>query len=603
MFPIAGSLPRQAIKMFRHGIQLLKHRLSLPQFRLLCCVIVSVLVAVMTVGLKVFVFYLEQISFSSVPYKAWFWYPPLLCLTGIGISSFLILQVFKENFLKGNDKVVYAIAKKMANLPFSEMYSPLITSGITIGLGGSAGLESPIVAAGAAIGSNTGRAACLLRKDKALLIACGITAGISTAFSAPVAGVLFAVEALMIDISVSSFIPLLLAGAIGSLVAQLVLGDKILLSFVNMQPFRYANMPLYVLLGLLSGLTALYYARTYEWVEGKFAKIPSATARWLTGSLLLGCLIVLFPPLFGDGYQLIKALADTGELPPTAKSFIYPHSQYQGIVLLLILCMLLLKVFATSFTLLGGGNGGSFAPSLFIGGILGYLLGKVCLLMGLAGIPLANFIVAGMAGMLSGVFFAPLTAIFLSAELTNGYSLFIPLMVVSAISFGVVRYFEPLSMEMKKLKHNTALNPLDRDRFLLSRMDLGSFVRHDFPVLHITDGLGRIALELQHHNHYVFAVTDSDGLYQGVVFFNDVKDELLMGTSLEGEDMAIGQWMTQIKPLHDRDNVYEALGRFEQDKTDVQEWPIVDRDNRWLGFVSKVDILNQYRNEIINNSF
>lgn len=600
MNPIA--FPQKIIRNFRHGIHLLKKNVSVVQFRWLTCVIVSIEVAIATVALKLFVFYLERLSFSNIHSRAWLWYPPLLCLIGIGISSFLIIRVFRKNFLKGNDKIVYAIAKKNANLPFSEMYSPLITSGITIGLGGSAGLESPIVAAGAAIGSNTGRIAFLNKREKTLLIACGITAGISTAFSAPVAGVLFAVEVLMIDISVSSFIPLLLAGAIGSLVGQVLLGEKILLSFINMRPFAYVNTPFYILLGILSGMTALYYARVFEWVENRFHRLHSPSVRWLVGSLLLGCLIILFPPLFGDGYQMIKTLADTGELPPSARSFLFPTGQYPWVTLLLISVLLLFKVFATSFTVLGGGNGGSFAPSLFIGGLLGFILGKACLLIGFQDIPLANFIVAGMAGMLSGLFFAPLTAIFLSAELTNGYSLFIPLMIVSAISFGIVRYFEPLSMEMKKLKNETDLNPLDRDLFLLSRMNLSHFIHNDFPTLSPTDSLKKI-VECSHKNYYaVFAVTDINNHYIGTLYFNDIKYEQLTEISLQNS-ITIGTLTTPVIPLKEHETVSDALNKFEDGNQAHLFLPVVNDKGEWIGFVYKPEILEQYRKEIIDNSY
>ncbi|QES89164.1 chloride channel protein [Rhizosphaericola mali] len=586
----------------RYIILLLKKKLSAPQFLLLSCVIVGLVVACATVALKIFVYHLEEFFFVDVKVSQRFWYPPLVCLVGIGLTNILIIKIFKKNFLKGNDTIVYAIAKQNANLPFSEMYSPLITSGITVSMGGSAGLESPIVAAGAAIGSNIGRVAYLSKKDKTLLIACGIAAGISTAFSAPVAGVLFAVEVLAIDISIASFIPLLIAGALGSIMSQVLLGENILLSFISMRPFDYSNLHFYILLGVICGMVSLYYARVFEWMEHQFAKVKSPYLKWLTGSILLGILIIFFPPLFGEGYQFIKGLANTHTLAESTRPFYLTYTDNKWILFATIVVIGLLKVFATGLTLLGGGNGGSFAPSLFIGGLMGYILGQFCILTGQVDVPMANFIVAGMAGMLSGMFFAPLTAIFLSAELTNGYSLFIPLMLVAAISFCVVRYFEPLSMEMKKLKIRTSLNPLDKDHFLLSKLELVSFINGNFPHFFETDIIQDILPKIEESDQYIFAVVDKDMKYKGVLFFNTIK-HALFESAPENKQITVEHLMTKIQPLHYKHLLSDALERFEDGKSHTMYLPIIDTDNVWLGFVSKMDILSQYRKEVIGNSY
>ena len=585
----------------RYSTLFLKRRLSERQFLLISCILVGASASLAAVILKLFAFHIEQTFFAHAKWGEVLWYQSLMPIVGIGVSSLLVVKFFKKNFLKGNDKIVYAIAKSSSDLPFSQIYSHIITSGITVGLGGSAGMESPMVAAGAAIGSNYGRANFLPYKEKTLLLACGIASGISSAFSAPIAGVLFALEVLMIDITITSFIPLIISAATGALIAKIILGGEILLSFHNIQPFNYKNVFIYVLIGLATGISALYYARVYEWLEHRFAKLTTPLRKWMVGAGLLAVLIFFFPPLFGEGYQIIKSLAENNSMGK--HSFLVAHVNNEWILLAFMVVMILLKVFATAFTIQGGGNGGSFAPSLFIGALIGFIVAKVCVIAGYQDVPYANFIVVGMAGMLSGLFFAPLTAIFLSAEITNGYSLFIPLMIVAAISFFVVKSFEPLSMEMKKLSLHTKLNPSNKDSFLLSKLELRLLINKHYPSFNINATYKEIMIVLRSTDKDVYAVVDDDKKLSGVIYLNDLKSIFLGEENVEQKYITAGDLMSKPPTLSIDDDIESALSKFEQLSTSTFTLPVIDKDGKWVGFIVKSAILDKYREEIIRVSY
>jgi len=575
-------------------ILFIKRKTNPKQFLLIMCVLASIFSAMSAVLLKWMVFHIEQAFFDENPYSVFPGFRSLTPIIGIGVSSFLILKVYKKNFVKGNDAIIYSMIKKHSNLPFSAMYSPLVTSSITVALGGSAGLESPLVASGSAIGSNLGRIAFLSQKDKTLLIGCGAAAAISTAFSAPIAGVLFSLEVLIIDLSLAALIPLLLAAIIGTLLSTVLLGDEVLLSFDNLQPFDYGRLPYYIVIGLLAGAASVYYTKMFHRLEAKFAQIHSATGKWLLGSLLLGALIFLFPQLFGDGYLFIKSITKNDnvvELP------FYMQFTQNGWLLFAFTCLLLLfKVFATGFTVLGGGNGGSFAPSLFVGALVGFVVVKVSeLAFGQTDLPVANFIVAGMGGVLSGIFYAPLTAIFLSAELTNGYPLFVPLMIVSATSYLFAKSFYPLSMELAKVKHKTMLHNFNRDHFLLSAMSLDRFVEIDYPSFDENMSIEKISEKIKMTTKMSYAILDKDRMYVGILTLNDLKN-VLIGMEQDWHEAPVKDVMHKLEPLVISNSLATVLERF--NNSELNEFPVVDDNGKWLGFVQEKHILELYRKEI-----
>lgn len=581
-------------RSIRRLVLFVKSKTNAKQFLLIMCVLVSLFSALAAVLLKWMVFHIEEAFFDENPYAVFPGFKSFTPLIGIGVSAFLILKVYKKNFIKGNDAIIHSMIKQNSNLPFSAMYSPLVTSSITVGLGGSAGLESPLVASGSAIGSNFGRIAFLNKKDKTLLIGCGAAAAISTAFSAPIAGVLFALEVLIIDLSLAALIPLLIAAIIGTLLSTILLGNAVLLSFDNLKPFDYNRLPYYIIIGILCGLSSVYYTKIFIIMEEKFAKLHSATGKWLLGSIALGILIFVFPPLFGDGYLFIKSITKNDRVIDLPFNL---GLTKDGWWLFAYTCLLLLfKVFATGFTVLGGGNGGSFAPSLFIGALVGFIVAKVCELgFGQTDLPVANFIVAGMAGVLSGIFYAPLTAIFLSAELTNGYPLFVPLMIVSAISYLLAKSFNSLSMELQKVKHHTMLDNFNRDHFLLSSMSLKSFVDKDYPSFDEDLSVEIVSDKIKETTRMSYAILDKENNYVGFLTLNDLKN-ILIGDDKNWQDFLVKDVMQKLVPFVITDSLATVLDRF--NNSELNEFPVVDETGKWLGFVQEKYILELYRREI-----
>lgn len=451
------DLSARAVKILRwheYLISFFQQYLNEKQFVTISGVLIGITSALAAILLKAMVFYIHALLFteSNIGKISPYIYSsfPLL---GILVTTWIVQRYFGGNLGGGNAAIIFSIKKKESRLPGKLMYSHLITSAITVGTGGSTGLETPIVTTGAAIGSNYGKTYKVGPEERTLMIASGVAAGIAATFNAPIAGVLFAVEVLISEITIVAFIPILIAAASGAILSKIILNEEILLNFSNMAPFNYHNVPFYILLGLLSGVIAVYYIRTSLRIERIFRRVKQRfyVQRAIIGGILLGILILLFPPLFGEGYESIKTLAGNHAEDILKGSVVVGNLQDPVMMIIVLTFVLLLKVVATSITLGSGGNGGNFAPSLFTGAYLGYIFAGLINLTGIFNLPPGNFTVVAMAGMLSGVFHAPLTAIFLIAEITGGYDLMVPLMIVSAISFGVSRYLFTYALDGLKL--------------------------------------------------------------------------------------------------------------------------------------------------------
>lgn len=386
------------------------------------------------------------------------------------------------------------------------MYSHVFTSALTVGFGGSAGLESPIVSTGSAIGSNFARTYKMSYKERTLLLAAGAAGGIAGAFNAPIAGVLFALEVILVDISISAFIPLLIAAASGALLSKIILHESSLLFFKLKLPFDYNNVPFYILLGLLAGITSLYYVNFFDKIESRFSKIKSGFRKWLIGGISLAFLFALFPSLFGEGYESIKALSEFRTDDLFKNSLLHNVVNNKWTLLIFISLTLLLKAIAAGITLGSGGNGGNFAPSLFVGAYLGFAFAFFLTLIGFDNIPISNFTIVAMAGILSGVFHAPLTAIFLIAEITGGYELIIPLMIVASISYVIVKRFHPESLDVRRLKDKGTIVSDNKDTSILSKIDTKEMIETDFATIHFKSTLRDIVETIKHSKRNTFPV-------------------------------------------------------------------------------------------------
>ncbi|HEY1037989.1 MAG TPA: chloride channel protein [Bacteroidia bacterium] len=566
------------------------------QFIIFSSIMVGISAGIAAVILKIFVFSIREYIVNGFFLKYDFKYLYLvLPLLGIG-ATVLIVRYFLPNKLnRGNTAILFAIAKKSSFLPFHQMYTHIITSGLTVGFGGSAGLESPIVSTGSAIGSNFARTFKLSYKERTLLLAAGAAGGIAGAFNAPIAGVLFALEVILTDISIGAFIPLLIAAASGALISKIVLHENNLLFFQLKQPFNYHNVPFYILLGLLAGAVSLYYVNFFDKVESKFARIKSRFAKWLIGGISLVFLFSLFPALFGEGYEIIKSLSEfkTDEL--FKDSLISGLIEGKWVVLIFILLTMLLKAVAAGITLGSGGNGGNFAPSLFVGACLGFVFSFFLKLLGFDSIPVNNFTIVAMAGILSGVFHAPLTGIFLIAEITGGYELIIPLMIVSSISYVIVKFFHPESLDVRRLKEQGAVVSGNKDVSILSRIDTAGMIETDFQAIHFKASLRDVVETIKHSNRNIFPVVKKGNKLLGIIYLDNIKEEMF---NSELYDKVIAKEIMR-KPsviIDSKEDIFSIMKKFEESG----QWnlPVVENEV-YLGFLSKSNILDKYRQELL----
>jgi CIC family chloride channel protein len=579
-------------------IKLAQERLSRRQFMLLSSVLIGLSAGLAAIFLKISAHYVYDLATTDRLSAIRFWYL-LLPLIGILVTVLVIRRLFKNHFVKGLSQVHEAINQRSGILPAARMYDQIVTSSLTVGMGGSTGLEAPIVITGAAFGSNYARNYHLSRKDRMLLLACGVAAGIAAAFNAPIAGVLFALEVLLMDITITAFTSLIIASANGALVAMIVLNENILLSFIITDKFNYWNVPFYVLLGVLAGLISVYHSRVFTGVEGLFHRRAGGVYRKaIIGGLLLTGLIALFPSLFGEGYQSIRYL-----------SYKHPEKLFQNSVLQDLLSnelwvlgavglLIFVKSIATGLTIGAGGNGGNFAPSLFIGAYLGSFFSKAVNMLEFTKLPENNFTVVGMAGVLSGLYHAPLTAIFLIAEITGGYTLMIPLMIVSSISFIISRYFEPFSMDTKKMALQGTIISVDKDTTVLSSIRLADFIDADYPELKPDFTLGELVQVIATSTRNVFPVTISNGQLVGLVWLDDVRELMFKKeqyNTLKVEDLMVRpEFEVDIScSMHDLMEFFDSSGA----------WTLpVTREHKFVGFVTKSNVFTGYRSTLKQSS-
>ena len=557
-------------------------------------VIVGLWAGLTAVLLKISVHYLLGILRSFGQHDNWIYF--VSPAVGILATVLFTRLVLNGELSRGTSHVLLAIAKKSSFLPRRETFAHVVTSALTVGLGGSAGLESPIVQTGSAIGSTFASFFPVGYRDRTLLLACGASAGIAAAFNAPIAGVLFALEVLLVDVSISAFIPLLIAGASGALCSEIILSEGILLSFKEARDFNYHNIPLYIVLGIVCGLLSTFYRSAFLWTEDLFAKFfHSPFTRLLVGGALLGCLILLFPALFGEGYPSIK------ELALNKPDQLFDGSPLQEFVShtpwslgLAVLAVAIIKVFAVSFTLNAGGNGGNFAPALLVGACLGFSFASLANATGLANLPTSNFCLVAMAGMLTGIFHAPLTGVFLIAEITGGYDLIIPLMIVSALSTALSRYLNPLSLDEAKLKQRDHSITFNKDSHVLSELSLEGFIEKDFVVVPIHSNLRTLVDAVAHSKRNIFPVVDEQANLVGIIALENIR-EIMFDTSLY-DSLSVDQLMQKpIVTANLTDDMSLIMEKF--DKSGVWNIPVA-RDGKYIGFISKSSIFTNYRDQL-----
>ena len=565
------------------------------QFIFLSSVLVGISSAFAVIVLKTFAHWVFSIATTINGVLKLSFINSILPIFGILLTVFVIKKVLGGTIEKGTSQILYAVAKKASIIPRKQMYAQILTSSLTVGLGGSAGLESPIVITGAAFGSNYAQKYKLSYKDRTLLIGCGVAAGIAAAFNAPIAGVLFAIEVLLVDVSISAFTPIMIAAATGALVSVIALDETVLLSFKQQQSFDYHNIPFYILLGVFAGFISVYYSRNFQRVEHFFARLRlKPYKKGLFGASLLAIIIFIFPTLFGEGYESIKILSenDPGQLLENTLFSGFRNNSWA--LLVFVGLTMMLKVFATGITLGSGGNGGNFAPSLFLGSYVGFFFSKFLNLTGLTKLPISNFTMVGMAGILSGLFHAPLTAIFLIAEITGGYNLMIPLMIVASISFAISKRFEKHSMDVKNLAKKGHAFTSNKDTNILSTLDTNSIIQTDYLTVSPDENLEKLVDLISHSNQVIFAVVDKEKQLLGIVHFNNIRE--IIFNSFRVKHTLIKEIMAQPSEIiYPTDNMEVVMNKFEKSK--VVFLPVL-KDEKYFGFISKSIALEAYRTKL-----
>ncbi|MCF0069993.1 chloride channel protein [Dyadobacter sp. CY261] len=577
----------------------LKSILNRTQFLILSGILVGITCGLAGVVLKSLVHYIHYVITYKVHFEEQVLFHTLFPFLGIVLTTLVVLFIFKGQDRKGIPAILYEIAQNSSVVSSVKMYSQIVQSAITVGLGGSAGLESPIAVTGAAIGSNFAQTYKLDYRERTLLLAAGATAGIASAFNAPIAGMMFAFEILLTGVVFSDFLPLVVAAVCGSLVSKVLLKESVLFQFSTRTPFDYHNIPFYLLLGILCGLYGRYYVLIAKYVDQwfhhlKFGRIQKAAI----GGAILSVLCVLYPPLFGEGYDTIKAITNGQIQEVIANSFFQFIGYHEWVVIVFVLLICLLKAFSASITIFSGGNGGNFAPSLFAGGLVGYAFALVCKQLGIPNVPESNLVIVGMAGVMSGVLYAPLTAIFLIAESTSGYDLFIPLMMVSVISFSIAKWFSSISPDLENLARQGKIFTREHDRNLLSLLYVPDLIDKDVQLVDVHASRDELAELIRTGKRNMISVIDGKKLV-GIISMDDIRPLLFSdaGYDLLGISHLAKPPATVINEF---DNVYTVVKKF--DETGAWNLPVVKVDGEFVGFISKSAVLNSYRQLLRSHS-
>ena len=517
-------------------------------------------------------------------------------IIGIIIASLFVKYIVRDDISEGVTRVLESMSSHNSRLRRHNMWTSVVGSGITIGFGGSVGPEAPIVLTGGAIGSNVGRFARLNYKQTTLLLCCGAGAAVAAIFKAPVAGIVFVLEILMFDLTSNTIIPLLLATVSATTLSFFLRGFDTVLAVNLTETFELRTIPMYVVLGIMCGLASYYFTSVKEWIGRFFGKFDKQYKKWIAGGVILGVLIFLFPTLYGEGYESFTSLMHgrTDNLLDTSP--FYPWRDKAWVIALVLLATMMFRVVATMTTTASGGIGGTFAPCLFVGAYMGALIAFSCNNFLGMDLPIMSFTLVGMAGVMAGVMNAPLTGIFLIAELSGGYGPFIPLMIVSAVSYVIDYYLDPDSIYTKQLRERGLLLTHDKDSSVMVFLHVDELMETDFLQINTSYTLGDIVKIVQKGRRNIFPVVDDNEKLLGVVQLDDIRNDMFNPSKY---DTRITEYMTQPPDrILPNEQTASVLKSFEANST----WmlPVVDKHGRYMGFISKSRILAAYRQQLVN---
>lgn len=590
-------------KLLRHIVLLNQYRkkhISQGNFLIIAAAIVGALGGLAASVLKLLTHsvadFLQNDFHWEYKYYLYFFFPLIgILLTVVYLKTF----IRKRTFRHGIPPLINSISQRNSKLDFHNIYSQIISSALTVGLGGSAGLEAPAVSSGASIGSNMGRLFGLHYRETTLLLACGGAAGISGAFNSPIAGMIFALEVLLPAFSIPAFVPLLIASAVASVVSKMLNSEPLFVYVANtwvIDAFWY-----YVIFGVIAGFYSVFFSKLNEVIHKMFDKISNIYNKVWIGGICLGGLVAAFPAIYGEGYITIQKLLNGDYQSLLGNSFFSEYQQYTWILLAFAALTVIGKTFGCVITMSSGGNGGMFGPSVVVGGLLGFVFAFGLNQTGWVHLNVTHFIVAGMAASVSGVMHAPLTGVFLSAEITGGYVLIVPLMVVSAISYFINKGLRKYSIYTKKLAEQGSLVVNEnKDVSVLTKIKLKYLLEKDFVVLFPDDSPVSRKMDIIHSERNIFPVLDKEGKLLGILSIEDLLEHIVNPKS-ELQTLSIGQ---MVQPATDKIAMDAPMEEVMQlmDQKNIRILPVVDSSNRYLGFISKNGIFNKYRKLLVRQN-
>ncbi|MDD7622904.1 MAG: chloride channel protein [Bacteroidales bacterium] len=597
--PKSGNMPKneRVKRPLGHSIRERLKRISEHNLLLIMSFVVGVLSGLAAVILKKLVEWIQEglsDSFADSLGAAFY-----IVIPGIGMLLAMLFCrfVIKDGIGHGVTKVLQAVSKNESRIRPHNMWSSVAASSVTIGFGGSVGAEAPIVYTGAAIGSNFARYMGMSYRNMTILLGCGAAAAVAGIFKAPLAGVLFVLEILLFNISMTSMMPLLISTVSATVISYIFLGQDTPFQ-CTLTPFDLRNIPFYIILGLFCGGCSIYFIRTTLWLEDKIGRMKNPYLKWVLCAMGLGILIFLFPPLYGEGYGSLGALLNGTELSLDGQTPLAFMTDSVWAVPVFFLLILILKVFSMTLTNAGGGVGGTFGPTLFIGAIAGFVVAR-SFNLALSGtsltVPEQNFVLVGMAGLMAGVMQAPMTAIFLIAEISGGYDLFLPLILTATTAFGTTRVVEKFSIYTKRIAQKGELLTHDSDQAVLTLMKVSDVIEKDFSTVEIDAPFESLVKVVAESNRNIFPVLDSRNRFQGYVSLADIR-KYMFRPELQKTTFVYNYMKSAEEYVYEDDKMDVVMKKFEI--TDAWNLPVVKQDRTYIGFVSKSKIFSVYRSEL-----
>ncbi len=573
---------------FRKIVSFLNSKIEQRTFMILASLVIGILAGIAAAILKNFVHFLEEEMPAFFTHHGMGFILPLFPLIGIILSVLTVVIFFRGKISGGISNVIYRILRKASDIPKEDIVSHYITSGLAVGFGGSAGLEAPIVITGAALGSNISKGLKFNYKIRTLLLAAGSGAGISAIFNSPIAGVIFAIEVMMPEFSIPSFIPLLISSAAAAVVSKFLYSGQIF--YLVTEGWQLNALPYYIALGILCGIISIYYIKATFYLDEYFEKIKKKGSKILFGGIILCILVFVLPPLYGEGYISVKYLL-AGQYDKILPTKIIFNFIDQNLLLIIVAALIVItKVIATTLTINSGGNGGLIAPSLFSGAFTGFFLAHLVDYLGITHLNHANFIVVGMSGILSGMLHAPLTGIFLGAEVTGGYKLIVPFMIVTALSYFISRYFQPESIYTGPLVKKGVRFRSEMEKSFIRHIQVRDILESNFVKMHPNMTLREIMNNMIHSKRNLFPVVDDNDVLLGIITMDDIR-EVMLNSDVYDVILAYEIMNTHFHSIDINTDLNHALEKFEEHNA----WNLaVTNDGKYLGFISKSNIFNKY---------